>query len=119
MFIITFHSSDEISTGLKKGLSISANVIYCLTTVVLISYYKDIVFALTFLVIEVGYLAKSPILDKDEVITAIVLLSFIFISVVTSIFRDGKLTFGYQEEETMDNLLEKQRKLERSNTDDM
>ncbi len=94
-------------TEFKKGFSIAMNVIYCLTTIALITYYKDVIYAMIFVIIEVGYISKSALLTKGELITAIVLLSFIFISIVTSIFKYGKLSFGYERDEDMDNLLEK------------
>lgn len=100
------YSSHEPSNSLRLGLSITANAIYCLTTLVLITYYKDVIFAMTFVVIEVGYLSNSESIEYGEIITAIVNMSLIFISIVTAIFQYGKLTFGYEEDLYMDILLE-------------
>jgi len=89
-----------------EGLSIAANIIYCLTSLLLMTYYKDIIFAMTFVGIEVGFISKSSLLGEGELITAIVVLSLISIGIVTSIFQFGKLTFGYEEDGHPDNLLE-------------
>lgn len=102
--ILVYGALDKSVYG--EGLTIAANIIYCLTSLLLITYYKDVIFAMTFIVIEVGFLSKSALLEEGEVIAAIVVLSFIFISIVTAIFQFGKLTFGYEEDEDVDNLLE-------------
>lgn len=105
-------SGQEIdnTSNLFVGLAIGANTIYSLTSVILLTYYKDILFSLVFIIIQVGYVSKSSQLTSSEIITSIVLLGFVFIGIVTSSFKNGKKAFGYEADDDVDILIEHKKK---------
>ena len=94
-------------------LTITANVIYALITILLISYYKDISFAFTMVIIEIGYMieifsySNKEDLIFGEKVTSIVVISIICLSIITSVVKYGKSVLGYELDYDVEKLIEK------------
>jgi len=89
-------------------LAITANVIYALVTIILISYYKDVIFAIIMIIIEIGYIidlfSYSKSLSADKIVS-LVILSLIFLSILASVIKYGKLVFGYEPDHDVEHLM--------------
>jgi len=112
---------DEDMTRTTKGmidLSLTANVIYSLITILLISYYKDVIFALILMIIEIGYIINIFINNHEEgffsreKITSLVVVSIITLSIITSVVKYGKSVMGYERDNDIENLLDKYKQKE-------
>lgn len=106
--LITF---DDIVMGPSDtmiDLAITANVIYALVTIILISYYKDVIFAIIMIIIEIGYIidlfSYSKSLSADKIVS-LVILSLIFLSILASVIKYGKLVFGYEPDHDVEHLM--------------
>ena len=109
-YLILYNFSDLITinsgvaykiTNFKIVFAIIVNIIYWGICIVLLTLYKDIIFSLSLIVIEVGYASNSQNLSLEEIITGITIIAFIFISVIFMVLRYKNGVLGYEESEDL------------------
>jgi len=112
---LILYDSGENKTSI---VSIVANVLYCVTSTVLITYYKDVFFSLTYLVILIGYMTTG--LASAEFYSSLTLLIFISISILLTIIKYRNQAFGYANKEEISDILlhhEYQKSIKRQSQD--
>ena len=124
--LITFEDSVTTQSKEMVVLSITANVIYSLITILLISYFKDVVFALIMLIYQTGYTISVITGNRSEddyftreLITCVVVFCIIAVMIITTVLKYGFVAFGYEVNDEIDFLLDKIRRkeFERNNND--
>lgn len=100
-------NSPNEHTDLKINLSIAAHIIYTAISLVFLSVYKDINFPIILEVIEIGYLSTSYNLSLAELVTSIVVIIFVFISLLITILKNRSAVCGIQETDKLLASLEK------------
>lgn len=99
--------SNFSTEGLRRILSVTSHSLYCLSAVTLLSYFKDIVFAVVFEYIATGYLLSPQKLEKSEIICASVTIGFTFAAIFVTICKYGKDTLGYENDSETNSMLVK------------
>jgi len=98
--IICFGDS---SSYLKGLIAICCNIIYCLISVVLLTYFKDLFFSFVYIIIQIGYIFCNIL--KEDRISSYVLLGFLFVGIALTIFKHKKNAFGFSEQEDTNDIL--------------
>ena len=105
VIIVEPDSTDIHSSKLSTDLSITANAIYCLIAVGLITYYKDIYFGFVLIIIEIGYISTKDTISESEFITGVVICSFIAMSLLIIILKYRYQTLGYELDTDVENIM--------------
>jgi hypothetical protein len=97
-FIFSFYIKDnENYYEIRSSLSIIADCVYAAVAVVCITLYKDLVFPLVLLILEIGYLIESENLPKLNLTITWIILGFLVAGMIATFYRYKKLTFGYED----------------------
>jgi hypothetical protein len=108
--LITKSDVDQtLHTSLKADLGITISCLYGATAIAILTDFRDIMFALIYEIFVLGYLFKYDNLFDREVIANIVMASLVFISIIITVYKYGKLIFGYEDDEELIKSLEKDR----------
>ena len=89
--------SDEIQTVIYIIVKVGVNGGETILSFVLLTYFKDIFFAYTSAYIECAVFINKDFNLKDENIALFIMVLFIILGIILTIYRYGKKTFGYEE----------------------
>jgi len=96
--MITYNENNMFErTALKEDLAVSFNVLYCIMSIMLITYFKDMYFTLIMFVFELGYLSTHKRLSYKEIVTAIVICCFNFGAMIFTWRKNKSAVFGKDE----------------------
>jgi hypothetical protein len=125
---MTFYNISEIlSSSLKRSedyydielvrqiVSIASHSLQCIFGIIFLTYFKDIFYSIATSYLLIGYLISKEIHLDDERISAIVLLVISVLSVLVTICKYGKSSFGFEnDEEYFNNMLQARADIKRS-----
>jgi hypothetical protein len=100
---------NETSDDLRADMSIVICCLYGAAAIAVMTDFKDIVFSLCMEIINLGFLTSYEHLSEKEIITSIVVGSFVFIADLVTIFKYKQIIFGYEEDEDLIKALDKHR----------
>jgi hypothetical protein len=80
---------------IKVTCSISSQSIILLIAIILISHLRDVIYSFTFCYFLIGSLVCVEYLETKEIISTSVVLFFSLTSIVLTIYKYGKSTFGF------------------------
>jgi hypothetical protein len=108
--LISHSETDQtVHSNLKADLGIAISCIYGACAIAILTDFRDIMFAFIYELFVLGYLFKYDNLFDKEVIANIVMASLVFISIIITVYKYGKLIFGYEDDEELIKSLEKDR----------
>jgi hypothetical protein len=108
--LISYSDIDKtVHSNLKADLGITISCLYGAGAIAILTDFRDIMFALVYEIFVTGYLFKYDNLFDKEIIANIVMASLVFISIIITVYKYGKLTFGYEDDEELIKSLEKDR----------
>lgn len=82
----------------KSNISILFNILLTSIALILLTTYKDVIYTLTFFIIEAGIFSyKNEILCREN-ISIIIIVVFMFISMIYTIGKFKKKIFGYDQD---------------------
>jgi hypothetical protein len=106
ILIYILKGNDNIDIDLIKEIcSITSHSILMFINFVLIAYFKDIIFSLTFSYFLLGYLCSKAEISKKEFVSVIVILVFNVVAILVTWFKYGKKSFGFEDDRTVDEIL--------------
>lgn len=91
--------------SIQTTVTITSHSIFAVITIVLITYFKDVVYCSTLIYFIAGYLASDKIMSGKELVSTIIILSFISVAVLVTLLKYRKAAFGYEEEVNIDEIL--------------
>jgi len=93
------------SKMLQNTLSISTYTTQIIIALILITYYRDVIYSITLAYFLISYLTGS-FLTNEEKISIYVIVTFSCISVCITILKFRMKTFGYEDESKINEILE-------------
>jgi hypothetical protein len=106
ILVINLKNNEDLDITLIKEICLITSLsIFLIITIVLITYFKDVIFSLTFSYFLIGYLIPSNTISKKELYAAIVILTFNVVAVILTIIKYGKSAFGYEGDRTVEEIL--------------
>jgi hypothetical protein len=97
--------------NIKADLGITICCLYGACAIAILTDFKDIMFPLVYEIFVAGYLFQYDNLFYREIIANIVMATFVFISIIITVYKHGKLTFGYEDDEELIKSLENNNRL--------
>lgn len=84
-----------LHTKYKEYLNILCNFIYFSLGLISLLLYKDIIFSIIFIIIELGFLMR-PKYSFFETLTCIIISSFMFYGLIFTVFKNQKKLFKFR-----------------------
>ena len=82
----------------KNNISILFNILLTSIALILLTTYKDIIFTLSFFIVEAGIFSYNKEILCRENMSIIIIVSFMFISMVYTVGKFKKKVFGYEQD---------------------
>jgi len=100
------HKPTEENIWTLQLYAVVSFCIQCFIGIILLAYYKDIVYCFTTIFFGVGFLLdKGFNLHRTDTITVSILLAFSFIACFMTIVKYGKSTLGFEDDDSMNQVL--------------
>lgn len=100
---------NESSEELRADTGIVLCILYGAISIAILTDYKDIVFCIIMEIINLGLLTNYNNLFEKEIVTSIIMSSFVFIAVIITVYKYRILIFGYEDDEDLIKALDKHR----------
>lgn len=98
--ITSIYGDPNVNDVFKQSIAIFVNVVFWGIATVLLSIYKDIVFSISLLLVEIGYVSNYSNLAANEIITGWSIIAFNIMSVIFIVIKYKKGVFGYDENDS-------------------
>ena len=82
----------------KNNISILFNILLTSIALILLTTYKDIIFTLSFFIVEAGIFSYNKEILCRENMSIIIIVSFMFISMVYTVGKFKEKVFGYEQD---------------------
>lgn len=93
------------SISISTAAVITVFTIYCSLGVLLMTYRKDIIFAVLLEYLLAAYLCMGNEINSKELTAAILLIIFNFLAIILTVIKHGRTTFGYEEDTELNSYL--------------
>jgi len=105
LMINSFQITNESQFNLQN-FSILSYSLYCFIGIVLLTYYQDVIYMIVMIYFLLGiFLNKNFNFHSKENIAIVVIIAFSSIAFLITLIRYGKSSFGYQNEEDLNEVL--------------
>lgn len=99
-------SNEENNIDLVKQIcTITSHSIILLINIVLIAYFKDVIFSICYCYFLFGYLTSQNEILNQELVSIVIILIFNIIGIFVTLLRYGKGAFGYEDDRQVQEIL--------------
>jgi hypothetical protein len=99
------YKNESLDAMMKNILCIGSHSIYLIINIILITYHRDVIFSISLAYFNLAYLLEDN-LTRSEELSICVLLVFNVIAVIMTLCKYKNATFGYEEDDGFDDIME-------------
>ena len=98
-----FYSISNIFEENSITIQIIANTLFCLISVVIITHFRDIFFAIFYIYIQIGYIIGD--INSAQLYSSIVFTVFTLLSILFTLYKHRCNSLGYANSDEIDLIL--------------